>query len=332
MGTLDPDSILTFTFSDPISIDEVGNYTLKTTVDYASDQNPENDVLETMIAVVEGSSLTPGNIQTMDSFDDCTAAPVCELVICELGQNWVNLVNEEMDDIDFRTYHGTTNTIGTGPSGDHTTGTSDGKYLYLEPSVACFNKMAILSMPCIDLTDAVSPALDFWYHAYGADIGRFHIDIFNGSDIIMDYAQPISGNQGDEWKNMTVDLSEFVGTSIGLRFRGYTGGGEKGDFAIDDISITDITAIGQIEAVAGNIDLYPNPSNGYVNVSIQNAGKQIYDLNVSDIYGRLVYSSTVYPENNAINKAVDLSRLSPGIYFVRMDADGRSYQSKLTIK
>lgn len=331
-GTIDPDSTLLFTFSDPISIAGVGNYTLKTSVDYALDQNPDNNILETNIEVIEGSSLTPGNIQTMESFENCTAAPVCELVICELGQNWVNLVNEEMDDIDFRTYSGSTNTIGTGPSYDHTTGTNDGKYLYLEPSVACFNKMAILSMPCIDLTNAVIPALDFWYHAYGADIGSFHIDLFDGSDIILDYAEPISGNHGDEWKNMTVDLSEFVGSSIGLRFRGYTGGGEKGDFAIDDISITDVTAIGQIGAVTGNIDLYPNPSNGYVNVSIQNAGKQIYALNVSDVYGRLVYSSTVYPENDAIHKVVDLSRLSPGIYFVRMNADGKSYQSKLTIK
>ncbi len=331
-GSIQPDSIISFTFSDPIDVSDIGTYSLKTFVEYGPDQNPDNDMLETIIEVIEGASFTPGNIQTIENFEECTAAPVCELVVCELGEDWINLTNEVTDDIDWRPYSGSTNSINTGPSTDHTTGTSSGQYLYLEASVACFNKTAILSLPCIDLTNAVSPALDLWYHAYGAEIGIFHVDLFNGSDIIHDITEPISGNQGNEWKNLTVDLSNYTGMSVGIRFRGVTGGGEKGDFAIDDISITDVTAIGQNDVHTEKINLYPNPANGYVNVSLQNAGDLVYNLKVSDIFGRAVYIAPVNPANNVVNKVIDLSGLTPGIYFIEMNAEDRSYQSKLTIR
>ncbi|NCA84452.1 MAG: T9SS type A sorting domain-containing protein [Clostridia bacterium] len=331
-GTIQPDSSILFTFSDPISIVEIGEYVLKTWVSYASDENPDNNLLVTNLEVIEGAVFLPGNTQTFENFENCIPAPLCELLNCPLSENWINLTNQEKDDVDWRVWHGGTSTYNTGPSADHTTGTSDGKYLYTEPSVICFDKLATMMSPCIDLTNGVSPALDFWVHAYGADIGRLHVDIFDGSATRRDIMPPIIGNQGNEWKNIVADLTEYNGKKIGLRFRVYTSGGQRGDLAIDDIAITDVTAIGNHNIGDGALNLYPNPTNGLVNVTLENAGTEKFALEVLDIYGRTVYTKAFAPIDGRIVHALDLSGLPGGVYFVRLVSQSNSYNTKLTIR
>lgn len=331
-GFIQPDSSIVFTFADQIDISEIGSYTLKTWVEYEPDQNSDNDLIETPIEVIEGSILNPGNVQVIDNFELCLPVPLCELYTCNLDEGWINLTNEVQDDIDWRTWKGTTYSFGTGPSFDHTTGTDQGQYLYLEPSVGCYFKEAVLTAPCIDLTNGMSPALTFWYHAFGSDIGHLHVDLFDGTEITRDIAEPLVGNHGDEWKEMTIDLSQWNGKVIGLRIRAYTGGGEKGDLAIDDIAITDVTNITENSANTGDIKVYPNPSNGYFTISVTDAGTQDYELRVLDIYGRVVYSGKAASVNGRINQAVGLTDLAKGVYFIELKSQEKSYQTKISIR
>jgi hypothetical protein len=330
-GTIAPNATMMYTFTETFQLPELGNYVLKTWVDYDMDQNPDNDMIETPIQLIEGTVMTPGNTQTLEGFDNCIPAPICELNNCDLGDGWLNLTNTENDDIDWITWHGGTNTFNTGPEVDHTTGTDDGKFLYLEASVICFNKMAVLMAPAIDLTGGVSPALDFWYHAYGADMGRLHVDVFDGSMIHHDVMEPVVGNQGDEWKNAIVDLSEFNGKVIGIRLRGYTGGADKSDLALDDITITDVTSVNDLQ-LGNELTLYPNPTTGMVNLSLDlNADGQV-NVEVFDISGRMVYSDSENVIGGKINKAIDLSGLDKGVYFVKVKTASTEFNQKLTIQ
>ncbi len=331
-GFVDPDSTITYTFADQVSIPDIGSYTLKTWVEYGPDQNPDNDLIETPIEVIDGSLFTPGNIQVVDGFELCLPVPLCNLYSCELADGWINLTNDVQDDIDWRTWHGSTYSFGTGPSYDHTTGTDQGQYLYLEASVECFYKEAVLTLPCVDLTNGVSPALNFWYHAFGSDIGHLHVDLFDGNQIIRDITEPIVGSHGDQWNEMMVDLSPWNGQIIGLRLRGYTGGGDKGDLALDDISITDVTAVTEAAALTGHLQVFPNPGSGLFHISAANTGQGNYILNVMDIYGRVVYSEEVNSAGDQLNRAVDLSGLSSGIYFIELKSPEKHYQSKISIR
>mgnify|MGYP002348288180 FL=1 len=332
-GDILPDSTIAFTFPDPINISEVGNYLLKTWLDYTPDQNPENNQLETNIEVIEGTLFTPGNIQTMENYALCIPAPICELYSCALDDTWLNLTNNVLDDIDWRTWSGTTYSYGTGPSFDHTTGTTAGKYLYLEASVTCFFRQAILTTPCIDLTGGVSPSLSLWYHAFGSDIGSLHVDVFDGNQIVYDVAEPVAGNMGDAWHEMTADLSPWNGQVIGIRIRGYTGGGEKGDLAIDDISIMDVTNVSAWDNPAvSQITVFPNPATGIFTLNLVNAGMMNYELKVMDIFGKIVHKQTITPANGFINEVVDISDKSGGLYFVELTSDKNSYQTKISIR
>jgi hypothetical protein len=128
------------------------------------------------------------------------------------------------------------------------------------------------------------------------------------------------------------DLTEYNGRKIGLRFRVFTAGGQAGDLAIDDIAITDVTSINNRNIGPGVLNLYPNPTNGLVNVTLENAGTERFALDVYDIYGRTVYTQSIASVDGKIVHATDLSGLPGGVYFVRLTSQSASYNSKITLR
>ncbi|MEM6347276.1 MAG: PKD domain-containing protein, partial [Bacteroidota bacterium] len=172
----------------------------------------------------------------------CGTANNCELENCQITGIWNNLPNLILDDIDWRVDEGGTASNNTGPSADHTLGTPDGNYIYLEASGGCTNEEAILESGCIDLTGAANPYISFWYHMFGADMGSLHMDVFDGNAWVLDVMTPISGDQGDVWLEASTNLIAYAGQSIQIRIRAITGAGFTSDIAIDDIFIGNLTA------------------------------------------------------------------------------------------
>ncbi|MFA8299790.1 MAG: choice-of-anchor J domain-containing protein [Hyphomicrobiales bacterium] len=85
-----------------------------------------------------------------------------------------------------------------------------------------------------------------------------------------------------------------------------------------EIIITDLDELSK-----KNIDIYPNPSNGIVN--IVNIGNAI--VKVVDIHGKVVLSKT----SNTANLQLDLSGLENGVYFLQSTIDGELLNSKIVI-
>lgn len=146
--------------------------------------------------------------------------------------------NASGDDIDWTRLSGATLSNGTGPSGDHTTGS--GFYVYTEASTSnngSPDKTANLQSPCIDLTGSSSATLSFWYHMFGTSLGTLNVEVAddcsNWSNVF-----GVSGNQGDQWIQANVDLTAHVGAIRTIRFRGVTGSSWSSDIAIDDIELT----------------------------------------------------------------------------------------------
>jgi len=332
-GTIDPDSTILFVFPEPIDLSAVGTYNLKAWIDYTPDQNPENDTLVIPFEVIDGSSISLGFEQNFDAWARCVSAPACELVICDLEEGWINLENGVYDMHDWRPYSGPTPTGSTGPTYDHTTGTVDGMYLYLEPSNFCLDQVALMNIPCVDLSSGSAPVLKLWYNAWGGDIGQFHVDLFDGSAILYDIVPPILGNQGEEWKELEIDLTPWIGEVVALQFRGVTSCGQQGDFAIDDFSIADYTAIdpGQ-EGFTSRFRVYPNPASGGVTLSLSGAGEPAYTLKVLDLFGRIVMTKQLKSSNENLHEQISVSALPAGIYVVQLRGESEVFQTKLTVK
>lgn len=221
------------TSANPIvSLPSLGSYDVRLVTGNANGEDTLGR--SAFIEVVPG-----GPLPMADDFEGellCSTASDCEAVSCELSGNWYNLVSGIEDQIDWRVNSGETNSNDTGPTVDRTTLSTLGKYLYLEAST-CFGREGILESRCIDLVNYPTAVFSFWYHMYGTDMGSLHIDVKHNGSWDLDVVPPITGNQGDIWQPMRVNLTPYGGEEIQIRVRAFTGAGFRSDIALDDMLV-----------------------------------------------------------------------------------------------
>lgn len=154
---------------------------------------------------------------------------------CVLGGPFTN---DTGDDQDWLVDVGGTTSSSTGPSVDHTLGTSAGKYLYFESSSSSqLGYIANLVSPVFDFTNAPAPELRFWYHMYGQSMGTMHVDVNTGTGWILDIV-PSWTDDLDQWQEKVIPLNNYGGlSSVQFRIRGMRGSNFYSDMAIDDISV-----------------------------------------------------------------------------------------------
>jgi len=176
------------------------------------------------------------------------AAPYLEdfenAVVGTPGTLPVQWINETGDDFDWFVHSGGTTSSGTGPTGDHTTGS--GNYMYTESSSPNYPTMeAQLTTPTIDISTLASPGLSFWYHMHGATMGELHVDVYHNGMWNLDVMTALVGQQQavqtDPWMQEIVDLSAYTSTPIQVRFRGITSTSYTSDMAIDDVYFTSLS-------------------------------------------------------------------------------------------
>jgi hypothetical protein len=77
-----------------------------------------------------------------------------------------------------------------------------------------------------------------------------------------------------------------------------------------------------------NFAIYPNPSNGQINISsVVSLGST--DISIVDINGRTVFTQTLELGNKA---SIEATNLSTGIYIIKIDGDSYVHTAKLIIK
>jgi|GEM_PF-2647792 len=129
-----------------------------------------------------------------------------------------------------------TGSSNTGPSADHTLGTSSGVYLYREASNNT-NEQADLTSPTIDLSGVSAATVEFYYHMYGEDMGELRVDVYSGGSWNLDVFPVLTGQQQtaseDPWIRARFDVSPYTTADFQVRFRGITGSSFTSDMAID---------------------------------------------------------------------------------------------------
>lgn len=94
-------------------------------------------------------------------------------------------------------------------------------------------------------------------------------------------------------------------------------------FLIDDINLSG--SVGIDEQLQTEISIYPNPATDMLNVKAEIEVEQISILNTQ---GQEVYQEQL--NRNAAQ--IDLSNFLPGLYFARIEADGKTYSKKIIIR
>lgn len=142
------------------------------------------------------------------------------------------------DDLDWAKGAYRTPTAYTGPSAAY-----EGIfYAYIEAS-SNSDKTAILTSSCFDIASLSNPVLNFKYHMYGEHMGSLEVEIATDSDSYSSWTSvwSKSGDQGEVWRDASIDLSPYASDSPRLRFKGVTGD-FRSDMAIDAVQIREVVS------------------------------------------------------------------------------------------
>ncbi len=196
---------------------------------------------------------------------------------------------------------GGTPSTSTGPTVDHTLGTSTGNYVYTEGSSS--GQYASLISPCLDLNSMTNPHVKFWYHFYGSSILSMYTEVNYGGvwytvDTIQGQQQ---AQQSDPWLQHVVDLSGYSGI-VKIRFRALKGASFYCDMALDDIYVYEPMPLDAgVKKFVLPDDTYSDVgASAPVSVIVENYGYDtITSMNVGFIVGTNVvtesYSDTLLP-------------------------------------
>uniref|UniRef100_A0A3Q3R9I1 MAM domain-containing protein n=1 Tax=Monopterus albus TaxID=43700 RepID=A0A3Q3R9I1_MONAL len=138
------------------------------------------------------------------------------------------------DDFDWAIKAGSTPTVGTGPSSDHTLRDPSGHYLYLESSFPrAVGDTARISGPLLSHRNTWCK-MRFYYHMSGDGIGT--LSVFKKSEGNLHLLLNLTGDQGNYWQRREVLLSHR--RDFQVVFEGKVGRSPKGDICLDDISLS----------------------------------------------------------------------------------------------
>ena len=203
----------------------------------------------TIIRIVNINELTSGCSGGINSF------PYSEGFENSFGA-WTQ---SSSDDINWSLNSGSTPSSNTGPNS-----ANEGNfYIYVEASgngTGFPNKQAILNSPCFDLSGLTESTFSFNYHMFGSnDMGTIDLEITVDEGLTWTSIWSETGNKGNSWQTVNVDISAYIGNGIQICFNRITGGTWQADIALDNLRL--IEGIPTNQSCAGGITSYPYSEN-----------------------------------------------------------------------
>lgn len=86
----------------------------------------------------------------------------------------------------------------------------------------------------------------------------------------------------------------------------------------------------QVLALSG-VNFYPNPNNGVLNVELNSGNTAPYGLQIIDLSGRIVFTTSIDAAKENNQKVIDLHTLPNGVYILQLEQAGQRLNSKLVI-
>lgn len=139
---------------------------------------------------------------------------------------------------------------------------------------------------------------------------------------------PVYDGLQDGWVKEDIDLNDYLGQNIRIRFTFVSDGFDNKDgFYIDDFLLRKITSPGSSvnETIYfdESVTVGPNPSNGLF--TLRNKDNRQIHYTLTNAIGQTIESRVI----NSNLHLIDLSAQSTGIYFLKMDIDGTEIIKKL---
>ncbi|MDD3860195.1 MAG: T9SS type A sorting domain-containing protein, partial [Bacteroidales bacterium] len=326
-----------------IEVTETGTYSLTVTNEYACERSGD--------IYVEFNNFIVPNLHTSDSIYACEGDVVTLDPQEGIEWLWSDESTESTLDVETSAWYYVTVTVTGGCEG------SDSVYVLFHSlplidlganQAFCDGESAVLSAPeaeiylwntgdtlqsiSIDTAGTYSCTITDFNGCVNSD--QMSLSIYNlpgvdlGSDIIADESQVIilgveTGHPEYLWSTeATTDFIVVDASTLGLGDHTFsvTVTSTNDCVAEDEILITVIPGAGVDSNNIKSISIYPNPSQGIINI----AGNDIISIDIYDNLGKHVLST--------IDREIDLSYLAKGIYTIKISTKENSVNSKLILE
>jgi len=92
-------------------------------------------------------------------------------------------------------------------------------------------------------------------------------------------------------------------------------------------------SVGEYDVTRSEVNVFPNPTDGMVNISFEAISNDLYTLSVMNLLGEMVYTQVLEPTaGNNIASELDFSDLQKGAYFLTLSNGMEIKTERLTIK
>jgi PKD repeat protein len=140
----------------------------------------------------------------------------------------------------------------------------------------------------------------------------------------------------DPFVTRVFDLSEYGNSFFSITFQSSCYLSDhfyaEGDNAfIDNIMISNTTNVIDGNTVAPGALVYPNPSKGMINISVNGLGKN-FTMSIINAQGQELYSREISQYENGHVRQVDLSQLQEGVYVMKLTSDSGVVAKKIMIR
>jgi gliding motility-associated-like protein len=200
--------------------------------------------------------------QTFEGATVCTPFPGCA-TLCNITAStlWTNFVDAGAN-YDWHPHQGTTGP-NTGPSVDHTLGTSTGKFLFIESSGCNALQAVSVQTPPLNFGASTNPQIEYWVHHNGTGFTtagvetQFWYSINGGTSFTQVASATVSGNLGTSWVPVTVNagsggLNLGGQTNLVFRIRHIRNNNGFADVGLDDFGVVELIQYdARVEAVLG---------------------------------------------------------------------------------
>ncbi len=137
--------------------------------------------------------------------------------------------------------------------------------------------------------------------------------------------QPLYDGTQNNWVLEQIDLSDYLGEEITMRFKFESDGEVRADgFYFDDltINILDDGTLSNADVLASQFSIYPNPVSNllYITTPINN-----YTLGIYNIQGQLMSTPSTYSGSQTI----DYSQYTKGVYLIKFTSNDHTKTFKI---
>jgi PKD repeat protein len=173
----------------------------------------------------------------------------------------------------------------------------------------------------VDIDNSPAPVADFNFTVTGGNTVTFTDLSANGTSLTWNFGDGTTSSAANPTQSYT-SLDEFNVTLIVSNNCGT-------DTIVKTVAITGITDVAGNDL---NVSVYPNPTKGLFNVSLNGTTSSETQVNVYDLQGRKVNTTNLQSNGSTMDALIDLSGNGSGIYIVKVLSGSQVSTHKLVIQ